>query len=366
MKLSKYLACSLTALCLLCALTLPALAAPAQVTLTVKQTLTSSNAQLVYQLKPASPSNPMPQGTAGGVYSFAIAGSADFAIGPIAFPKPGKYSYELRHRTAPMTGYIYDQTVYTLEVYTKNDGTYSVVIIKEGGGKKANAEYRHSYEDQTSDPLAMVDPPVVKTVIGTPPAPETFTFKLVAGNPSNPMPSGAKDGVKTMQIKGSGSGEFGTWVYTKAGVYFYTVSEVNTGSKDYAYDAVVYTIQDTVSAVDGRLEVSRIVTNASNRQVTSLSFINTYTGGSTPPSSQPPPTVTTARPGIPNTNPSRPYALPGTDDEPVPGLPYTVPKTGDESKAQLFIAIFCAGSAAALASAGYLLFGRKNRRKKEQ
>jgi len=381
-RAGKRLAFMLALACLAATLLAPsALAAPAEVTVTVKQELASAaeadgrqrSAQTVdgpafeYQLTPASPSNPMPQGTANGVYTFSIAGNADFAIGPLTFPRPGKYGYAIRHVSAPRPGYTYDQTIYTLEIYAKNDGTYSVVAIKDGIGKQSGVEYRHSYEDRTSDPALMVDPPVVKTVIGTPRTPETFTFQLAAGDPSNPMPAGAKDGVKTLQIKGSGSGEFGTWIYTKPGIYFYTVSEVNTGSRDYDYDATVYTIADTVESVNGQLALTRVVTNGANRQVTSLSFINVYAGGRDWPLI--PlipiipiiPSIISSRPGR-STHPEEPAtpAQPGTPAQPAKPL-RSGPKTGDDSQESLLMAIFCAGSAAALASAGYLFIDRRNR-----
>lgn len=64
-----------------------------------------------------------------------------------------------------------------------------------------------------------------------------------------------------MTIVGSGSEDFGTWSYTEAGVYYYSISEVNVGEDGYAYDTGVYTITDSVKDVAGRLELTRTVTS---------------------------------------------------------------------------------------------------------
>jgi len=382
-RIRKTLLSGLMLACLLCLLAPMAFAAPAEVKLTVNQVFikpasgrpeasTPLEETFNYQLAPLLATNPMPTGTVAGIYSFAIAGNADIEIGPIAFSTPGKYGYKLLHTTEPMPGYVYDQSVYTLEIIVKADGTYSVVAIKDEGDKQEALQYSHSYQAIASDPLVMVDPPVVKTVIGIPLTPETFTFKLEAGSPGNPMPAGSVNGVKTLQIVGSGSGEFGVWAYTQPGVYFYKISEVDDGAKGYGYDATVYTITDTVSAVDGALEVSRVVTNTSNRQVTTLSFVNTYKGSGLPiiPIIPIVPVIPVI-PGLPSkpgnpisiTNPADPSNPSDPGNPGNPGNPPRGPKTGDESQVPLLAILFCAGCAGALGSAGYLFAVRRRERK---
>jgi len=179
----------------------------------------------------------------------------------------------------------------------------------------------------------------------------------VADNPSQPMPPGSVDGVKTMQITGSGSKEFGIWSYTQEGVYFYRISEVNTGARNYVYDTTVYTITDTVTAVDGQLKLSRVVTNGSNRQVTSLDFINTYTSGGL----LNPPALPVLPPLPPNTSGT---STGGTNTGGVTtggGSAPLGPKTGDESQDLLFASIFCAGAVIALGSAAFLFFERRKK-----
>jgi pilin isopeptide linkage protein len=184
----------------------------------------------------------------------------------------------------------------------------------------------------------MVDPPVVKTVSGDPAKASTFTFRLTADKPTNPMPAGSKDGVKDLQITGSGKGEFGTWSYTAEGTYYYTVSEVNTGEKGYTYDTTVYTITDAVKAVDGQLVVTRVVTNGANKQVTSLSFINTYTSGDGGNSD--------------NGGNSNGGGKPGSDG----------PKMGDDTNFTLYIILFGLGGLLVIRTMVYLIVCRKRKK----
>ena len=327
-----------------------------------------------YRLTAKSASNPMPTGSGASGYLFDIAGTGEARIGPIRFAKAGLYTYEIHHVTDPRPGYVYDQTVYKLEILVESDLTATVIASKEDGSKAADIQYQHSYNYGPSDPGNMVDPPIVKTVSGNPSVASAFTFHLVPGNPSNPMPAGSVNGVKTVQVTGSGWTEFGTWAYTKEGTYYYTVSEVNTGTGDYVFDATVYTITDTVKAVDGQLVVNRVVMNNANKQVTSLSFINTYTGDNkvTPPPS--------GKPGGPTPTPPPSGKPGGTTPPPSGGLggggsggggsggggsggsgggSGAGPKTGDESQTTLYTVLFCIAGITALISVEYLLADRR-------
>ncbi|MCL1859629.1 MAG: sortase B protein-sorting domain-containing protein [Oscillospiraceae bacterium] len=372
-----------------------------------------------YILTPKAAANPMPACGNENGYNFSIEGTQDINIGPIIFTQTGIYIYELKHITAPQPKYVYDQEVYTLEIYIDNNMTAIVVVYKENGNKAMEIKYNQFYAQAfiPSDPELMTDPPVVKTVSGNPATSEVFTFLLKAQYPSQPMPAGSVNGVKTVQITGSGRAEFGTWSYTSAGTYYYYVSEVNTGVSGYDYDTAVYTITDSVKNIDGRLTVTRIVTNNANRQVTSMSFINVYTltnGGYVPTAERstekstvkpveknPDITETTIPEGIqpPNyTESTAPnFTINPETENPTPNEPtishpeimqtqnpadkfvnpsesvnrptgYTgkeVPKTGDESQIKLYTVLFLISSVTAVGSIGYLMAGKKRRKAKK-
>jgi len=334
-------------LCLTCILFIPAtsVAEAGEVVLTVRQICQKTGAYVPpsetfsYRLTRLEPDNPMPAGSGTSGYAFTLTGTKTGQLAPIKFTKPGVYHYEICcFGAAPQHECDCDDNVFTLEIIVESDLTATTIVHNEEGSKVASILYEHVFDplNLPTDPSLMVDPPVVKTVSGNPSAASVFTFQLKAGNPSNPMPTGGANGVKTVQVRGSGSTEFGTWPYTAEGTYYYTISEVNSGSSDYTYDTTVYTITDTVIAENGQLKLSRVVTNNANRPVTSCSFINTYKGGSTNPGG--------GNPGG------------GTTTDPGKG-----PKTGDDSETTLYMILFCAAGVTALGSAGYLLAGRRRR-----
>jgi len=331
--IGKILAAFLLLACLISISTGAAVAAgPGEVTFNVKQVFTSigtppSNV-FNYLLTPKLPANPMPVSGVDADGSFIVTGTADKTI-TLNYTQAGVYEYEISLITPAGAGYILDREVYSIKITTHSDLTCTVIIRNKNGDKVDEyLLYAHSYDDDgtvlPSDPDVMVDPPVKKTVLGNPPADGIFTFRLAAGNPSNPMPVGSVNGVKIMTIVGPGEEDFGTWIYTAPGIYFYTISEVNNGVDGYAYDTMVYTITDTVTAVDGQLVVSRVVANNFNRPVTSFAFINTYS------------------PGI--------YS-PGSEG----------PKTGDDTYNPVYLMMFIIGSVALASAAIYLSPGRKRK-----
>jgi len=361
-----------------------------QVMLTVKQVLSgaglssSVNQTFTYRLIPKTTGAPMPENSSLDGYTFTITGNVDAQAGPLIFSSAGTSVYEISCVANGNTNVTYDRQIYTIEVYVTNDMTSSVVVYNSDGSKVTGVVFEHVLNLLPSDPSAMINPQVVKTVSGNPPTASTFTFRLVAKDLSNPMPEGSSNGVKTVSVTGSGQAVFGTWSYTAEGTYYYTVSEVNSGAGNYVYDGAIYTITDTVSAEDGQLLLTRVITNSSNKQVMSYPFINTYKtggggGGNTP---TPTPTPTPSKPPVKPVKPSEPggpvQPPEGPDDSndgdlihdkdpplgTIPGgNPGSGPKTGDESRIILNIVLFGIAGVAALGSTVYLLTGKRCEKK---
>ncbi len=88
-----------------------------------------------------------------------------------------------------------------------------------------------------------------RIVKGNPSTDETFAFELIPDEDTFPMPEGSGEFTQ-LNIVGAGTASFGTWTYTKPGVYTYQIKEVAGSNKDYTYDATVYTITDTVTLND--------------------------------------------------------------------------------------------------------------------
>ena len=258
-------------------------------TFTIKQVFTTSSTEVddtfLYRLTPLDLTHPMPHSEANGDYLFNLTGTESVELGPIVFTHSGFYRYELAQVISQRkSGYTYDTRVYIIEAQVAKNLETLIVIYSGDGEKVEAAEFHNAYYALPTDRSLMVDPPVKKTINGYPLVPSTFTFRLIAKDPSQPMPPDSLGGVKTMSIVGAGEVEFGWWSYVEVGVYVYTISEVNAGQTGYEYDSMVYTITDTVTDEGGQLVLSREVVDALDRTVTVCAFTNVYTGTWSPAS----------------------------------------------------------------------------------
>ena len=289
-RMSRLLRLGLILICLIGGLNLKTAYAsvPEDVTFSVTQDFVNTDSSVpvtetfTYWLRPALSSNPMPAGSVLGHYAFDLTGDEVFDIGPIHFTTPGTYTYYLSCIISAVPNYHYDRQIYTIDihVFSAIDGWDAVVIIKNTNNDKVNeVGFQQFWGLGLLDPDAMVDPPVQKTVdvIGDePPMEAVFTFRLTAEDASYPMPAGSVGGVKTIQIAGSGSMEFGTWSYVNEGVFRYTVSELDSGVRGYTYDTEMYTISDDVRFIGSHLIVTRTITNRAGGQTSALAYRNRY------------------------------------------------------------------------------------------
>ena len=337
----KFLVAALFIACTAASLhTAPSLASePGKVVLTIQQLFTNNGITappgetFAYRLAPEDEGIPMPEGSGTGGYTFTISGTGVMDIAPIAFAQEGLYRYEVSCISAMGPGYATDRQSYAIEVRVRSDLTAIVLVYKDNGDKASGISFAHSYGKAPTDPTGA--PLVVKTVFGNPEQASAFAFLLTAGNPSNPMPAGSANGVKTVYITGSGSADFGAWRYTEEGIYYYTVYEMNTGIPGYTYDTMAYTIKDFVRAEGDQLVLTRTVTNRANNQVSSFSFINTYTPGGTvtPPPTIPPTIPPTVPPTIPPTAPPPEITPPTVPPEITPEQPPAPPEVTIEEEA---------------------------------
>ena len=305
---------------------------------TVRGLPSSADNTFMYKLKPLKPDTPMPTGsnTSGGSgteHMFTISGNGSVEVGSIRYSRQDIYRYELYQVTeAKKPGHIYDSRVYMIEVHVDEEVNVAFIVINVDGTKASKIIFENRYETLPSNPKLMADPPVKKTISGSPDKNSIFTFKLKAKFISQPMPKGSVDGVKKIQISGSGEKEFGTWSYEKEGVYYYTVSEINSGEKYYTYDKAVYTITDTVKEKDGRLVLSRKITDETNNRVETLAFNNKYSDGTE-------------------------YGLPGHNPGGKDG-----PKTGDDMNKTPLVVLFTLGGILIFGAVSFLFISKKRKR----
>jgi len=370
--------------------------------LTVFQISAGSGDTRRYVFEPLEPGSPMPAGSASGVYIFLITGDGSADIVMPRYDRPGVYRYALYQSAGEdRSGYAADGRVYTVEAHADGAGGVEIIVKDEDGAKAGEVIFYNEYRPVPTDPYSMPDIQIYKTVFGSPAHSYVFAFALEASDRSGPMPPGGVDGMKIIHIEGSGRRGFGVWSYAAAGTYRYRVYEIDAGADGYTYDSAEYTITDVVRDDGGALTLRRVVTNESNKPVSSFIFNNYYRAGGaqvTPPSPSNPPNpgsgesvpqdesfraVTNAREDSsqdPKTQTgtvnARGYNEKNSDlsDLDIPGNPVNPanpgagdsPKTGDAANMDYYFGLLLSGGAVALSAAVYLSVGGKNERRLRQ
>lgn len=117
----------------------------------------SVDAAFTYRIAPKEVGNPMPENAKDG--TFTMEGTKNLSLGPITFKRVGIYEYEVSQVIkSKNTGYTYDEKVYKVMVYVKNDDadglrTELFLIKKDGdkdGSKVESIEFSNSYQEQAT------------------------------------------------------------------------------------------------------------------------------------------------------------------------------------------------------------------------
>lgn len=205
------------------------------------------------QMKPDNAAYPMPAGSEDGVYTLKLDGPGSGTIPQVETDKLGIYTYTIRQLKGDckfVEANGYDSTVYKYTVaVTKNKSTgkpeaQSWLSVDGKDEKPDKCSFVNRYVDPTP---VKHDPPVKKIINTVPSGNPDFTFKLkaVSNNvgiaPKDmPIPTGGANGEMTVKVKAGEEREFGWLVFDREGQYVYTITEVNTGLANVAYDSTVY------------------------------------------------------------------------------------------------------------------------------
>ena len=195
---------------------------------------------------------------------------------------------------------------------------------------------RYEYEPSGGERYVAVDPPVRKVVEGNPANMPEFGFVMAAEDEAAPMPSGSTLGSKAVTLRGSGSVEFGTIVYSQPGTYAYRIYEVVEEREDWTYDETEYlfTVEVTEDE-DGKLVAEKTITLADGTAVDEMvaEFVNKYTGSEVGPGPEPSDPSTPDQPS----NPDNPGGnAPGGGGTPGGGA---TPGTGDDTDYGLVVGL---------------------------
>ena len=250
-----------------------------------------------------------------------------FGFAPLQLDKVGTYVYTVSERAgATANGVTYDTTVFTATVtVTENAETHALEaqVAYSKGGKAADAvAFSNSYAPAATE----VKLGASKVLSGEDLKEGQFSFQLRDA-----------DGKVLQTAKNAADGTVGFEAisYDKPGTYAYSISEVDDGQKNVAYDAAEHRVTVTVTDNGAGHLVATVTYDGAVAPV----FKNTYTPPTTPPTEPP-------------TNPPSKSPVP---KEEKPGLPYT----GDTSLSPMALGGI-AGGAVVLIAAGVIL-RRRNR-----
>lgn len=109
------------------------------------------------------------------------------------------------------------------------------------------------------------------------PISQVFRFQMTAQDGA-PMPGGAEDGIKIIGITDAGTLDFGEIIFTKAGTYVYTISELNDELPGFVYDTSGYTLTIQTIEEDNAIKVASAVLTKNEEAVdgTTAVFTNRY------------------------------------------------------------------------------------------
>ena len=197
-----------------------------------------------------------------------------YSFGKIEYTEAGTYYYTVSEQGKGTTveGITYDATEYKITVTVTDDGKGN--LVAKADREVNNLNFKNTYSSQKTE----ITFSGTKTLEGKTLEAGKFTFVLQETDKDGK----AKDGKAAVTATNGENGaySFGKIEYTKAGTYYYTVSEQGKGTtvEGITYDATEYKITVTVTD-DGK---GNLVASA-DRKVDELNFTNTYkaTGSTT-------------------------------------------------------------------------------------
>lgn len=208
-----------------------------------------------------------------------VGSDGTFSFGAITYTQPGAYVYSIAEIPGNNPDVGYDSTAHSATVnVTKGTGAnagklVATVNYADTGGITVNNVY-------TKDATAQLE--VTKTIDGKTPERGAYSFKVQAVNDNAPMPQGiTKGGSTTITNDSVGKAIVSPIVFTKAGTYTYTITEIKPDDADagISYDTGTVTATVTVTRDDTTNELKAEVSyskEASDGTVTTGTGSNAF------------------------------------------------------------------------------------------
>ena len=197
---------------------------------------------------------PMPEGAKDGVLTKAVhkpaeGDTADVIFGDITYDRVGTYEYTVKETKGDMPGVAYDGHTAKITVTVTDNGRGNL----QAEAKVSESQFVNKYSAQPATGVP-TDFTLHKRVDGMAwNENQQFEF-TIQGQDGAPMPKNATVTVGKPTDGDTASFDFGEIVYTRSGVYRYTVTEIAGNQPGMAYDGHTATI--TVEVADDGKAIS--------------------------------------------------------------------------------------------------------------
>lgn len=187
-----------------------------------------------------------------------------FAFAPISYEQEGTYTYLVSEQEGTDDTIHYDNTVYTVTVKVEDVGG---VLQASASYEPGQLLFQNSYTPNSVTLTGKTALSGTKVLLGRECKEGEFEFAL--------WKEGKK--VDTAVNDENGNFAFGDITFTREGVYYYTMTEVNNGLGGVTYDRTVYTVQINVEDAGGQLTAQVIYQKAGEAEkLDGAEFINSY------------------------------------------------------------------------------------------
>ncbi|MBO2516170.1 MAG: hypothetical protein CW338_02685 [Clostridiales bacterium] len=230
----------------------------------------NNDAVFTFTLAGKKGTEPMPSGG----NTVTVTGEGTASYGKIIFTEEGVYTYTITEADSGKNGYTYDTTPREITV-TVTDKNGKLAAVAAGGEDFRTATDTQNFVNTYETEDASIVLRVRKEITGDDNGNASFTFTLAGLNGTEPMPAGNA----AVTVTGEGTAEFGKIIFTKKGVYSYTITETDGGDAGYSYDTASKVVIVTVKDEGGALKASASGYAGFDTATCTQTITNTYTLG---------------------------------------------------------------------------------------
>ena len=201
-------------------------------------------------------------------------GSGEKSWNPIVFTKAGTYQFRIEEESGSAPGYAYDDHQWMLNVEVEDIESElhikSAEYRRDDDAVSQKAEFTNEYKVKE----VTFEPKIKKIVNGPAETDDTFWFKLTPKEKYEDIviPN------DSISIFGEGEESYEPITIKQAGIYEFTIEELEQSDRNYDYDKSVWTIEVVVEDIESQLTVvSAVYSTSETTSENNAVFMNQYT-----------------------------------------------------------------------------------------